>query len=118
MRQPEITSRIHREHLQALLETEAPVKQQRTTAPMPAVTLTGLLTLRDEPLLPLPAPARMPKATRRAVDTLQVPPLAPIVVSFRTPVVPKWPLDAWPRPFIIAISASVALVIARLLSLL
>jgi len=118
MRQPEITSRIHREHLKELLETEAPVREQRITARMPAVTLTGLLTLRDEDLPPPPPPTRLPKATHRTIDTLEVPPLAPIVVSFRTPVVPKWPLDAWPRPVIIALSASATLVIARLISLL
>lgn len=118
MRQPEITSRIHRDHLQELLETEAPVREQRITARMPAVTLTGLLTLREEDLPPLPPPARLPKATRRTIDTLEVPPLAPIIVSFRAPVIPRWPLDAWPRPFVIAISASITIVVARLISLL
>ena len=116
MREPEITCRIHREHLRELLETEAPVREQRITARMPAVTLTGLLTLREEDLPPLPPPARLPKATRPTIETVEQP--APVVVSFRTPVVPRWPLDAWPRPFIIALSASATLVIARLISLL
>ena len=46
----EITSRIRRDELLQILETEAPVSNQRTTAPMPAVTLTDLLCLREEEL--------------------------------------------------------------------
>lgn len=138
MRPPEITSRIHREHLKELLETEAPLKEQRITARMPAVTLTGLLCLRDEDLqaLPPPPPPRSrPRGTARDVHTLAIRPLTPppdtgLVVRFSTPS--GWPLDRWPdsvvrlarrvaslpRPLVIALSASATLVIARLVSLL
>ena len=46
----EITSRIRRDELLSILETEAPVTNQRTTAPMPAVTLTDLLCIREADL--------------------------------------------------------------------
>jgi len=138
MRQPEITSRIHREHLTELLETEAPIKEQRITARMPAVTLSGLLCLRDEDLQampPPPPPRKRPRGTARDVHTLAIRPLTPppdigLVVRFSTPS--GWPLDRWPdafvrcarwlaslpRPLMIALSASLTLVIARLVTLL
>src|SRR6185312_126726 len=63
----ENTTRIPREALLEILETEAPAATQRTTAPMPAVTLTDLLCIRDEepddePLAPPPPPVRRMRA--------------------------------------------------------
>src|SRR5206468_3580044 len=127
--------------LKELLDTEAPAPKQRTTAKMPAVTLTGLLTLRDEDLEampPPPPPRKRARGTDRDVRTLAIRPLTPppdheVVVRFTEPLVPSaWPLDHWPapvvrfgkrlaqlpRPTIIAVSASVTLIVARLISLL
>jgi hypothetical protein len=138
MREPEITCRIHREHLKELLDTEAPALKQRTTAKMPAVTLTGLLCLSDEDLQampPPPPPRKRPRGTDRDVRTLAIRPLTPppdtgVLVRFTPPS--RWPLDQWPapvvrfarqlaalpRPVLIALSACMTLTIARLISLL
>ncbi len=89
MRPPEITSRIQRDHLRDLLDCE------RTTARMPAVTLTGLLAIHDpEPLPPEPVPE-------------------PVIVRFHAPG--PWHLDRLPRPAIVAVSASAALFVLSLL---
>jgi hypothetical protein len=115
MRQPENTSRIPRENLRELLETEAPVTKQRTTARMPAVTLTGLLTLKDEDLPPLPPPRVRPQGTKR-LPTLdrQLSP-SDVVVTFRQPAPTPWNLDQWPSPFVIALSCAATLLFISLL---
>jgi hypothetical protein len=110
MRELETTARIRREDLKDLLETEA--KTQRITARMPAVTLTGLLTLRDEDLPPIPPPRVRPQGTNRH-RTVDGP--APVVVSFREPSPPAWNLDQWPSPFVIALSCSATLIVISLL---
>ena len=96
MREPEDTRRIRREHLLELLETEAPVRQQRTTARMPAMTLTDLLALPEEapPIVVSPRP---------------------IVVSFRTPTPQVWDVETWPRGFVVAVSFSATLLVISLL---
>ena len=145
MREPEITARICRDDLKELLDTEAPTPKQRTTAKMPAVTLTGLLCLRDEDLAampPPPPPRSRPRGTDRGVRTLAIRPLTPpplpedgVLVRFAP--AKSWPLDRWPapvvrlarslarvpkqlaslpRPAVIAVSASATLLIARLVS--
>jgi hypothetical protein len=108
MRELETTARIRREDLKDLLETEA--KTQRITARMPAVTLTGLLTLRDEDLPPIPPPRVRPQGTRR-MPTLD----EGFAVSFREPSPPAWNLDQWPSPFVIALSCSATLIVISLL---
>jgi hypothetical protein len=144
MREPETTARIRRDDLKELLDLEAPAPKQRTTAKMPAVTLTGLLCLRDEDLLEIPEPPKppapprvRPQGTQREVHTYAMRPLTPppsegMVVRFKDTPASGWPLDRWPvslirarraiarmpRPLIIAFSASATLVIARLVSLL
>ncbi len=52
--QPEITTRIRRDTLMELLETEAPPEDQRITARMPVVTLSDLLSSKHE--VPPPDP--------------------------------------------------------------
>jgi hypothetical protein len=137
MRQPETTARIRRDDLKDLLDIEAPAQKQRTTAKMPAVTLTGLLCLRDEDLAampPPPPPRKRPRGTDRGVETMAMRPLTPppghgLVVRFKDPS--GWPLDEWPaalmrlgrqfaslpRPVVIAFSASATLILLLLLSL-
>jgi hypothetical protein len=110
MRELETTARIRREDLKDLLETEA--KTQRITARMPAVTLTGLLTLRDEDLPPIPPPRVRPQGTKR-MQTLDE--RSSLVVSFREPAPPPWNLDQWPSPFVIALSCSTTLLLISLL---
>jgi hypothetical protein len=110
MRELETTARIRREDLKDLLETEA--KTQRTTARMPAVTLTGLLTLRDEDLPPIPPPRVRPQGTKR-MQTLDEP--SSLVVAFREPSPTPWNLDQWPSPFVIALSCSATLLVISLL---
>jgi hypothetical protein len=104
------TARIRREDLRDLLDTEA--KTQRITARMPAVTLTGLLTLRDEDLPPIPSPRVRPQGTKR-VQTVDGP--SPVIVSFRQPAPTPWNLDQWPSPFVIALSCSATLLFISLL---
>jgi hypothetical protein len=87
MRSPETTARIERDHLRELLDLE------RTTARMPAMTLTGLLTVRDEDLAPDPRP---------------------LVVKFHTPG-PLHVLEAMPRSLVIAVSFSATLLVISLL---
>jgi hypothetical protein len=71
---PEITSRIRRDDLLELLETEAPAPRQRTTAKMPAVTLTDLLCVRDDPGAPLDdAPIGPPPASARKKTVTTIP---------------------------------------------
>ena len=53
--QPEITTRIRRDTLMELLETEAPLEDQRITARMPVVTLSDLLSSKHE-AAPAPDP--------------------------------------------------------------
>jgi len=93
MRPPEITSRIQRDHLRELLDVESPPQRQRTTARMPAVTLTGLLTLRDDDA---PAEPRPVKVRFLGASPLQ--------------------LENWPRSTIIIASFSATLLLASLLS--
>lgn len=118
------TARIRREDLRDLLDTEK--KSQRTTARMPAVTLTGLLTLRDEALPPLPAPrpqgtnhrlktSDRPPDRAASVDEVRAPEISPLVVSFRQPAPSPWNLDQWPSPFVIALSCSATLLLVSLL---
>lgn len=119
MRQPENTSPIRREDLRELLDLEAPAAQQRTTARMPAVTLTGLLTLKDEELPPLPARHLLPKGTNHKIKTIDggqpVLSVPPLVVSFREPAPAPWQLDRWPTPFVVALSCAVTLLVVSVL---
>ena len=87
MRPPETTARIERTHLRELLDLE------RTTARMPAMTLTGLLTVDDDDLAPRPRP---------------------LVVKFHTPG-PLHFLENMPRSMIVAISCSATLLMMSLL---
>lgn len=135
MRDLETTARIRREDLTDLLEVERAPAKQRTTARMPAVTLTNLLTISDDVALPTLAGSKRARArgTRRDVASLEMRPLTPppaempsVVVKFRTTATQTaastWPLDRWPsaltRGLVIALSASATLVIARLVSFL
>jgi len=93
MRPPETTARIQREHLRELLDLEEPAPRQRTTARMPAMTLTGLLTLRDEDLPPEPRP---------------------IIVKFHTPG-PLHVLEGVSRSMVVAVSFSATLLVLSLL---
>jgi len=95
MRSLETTARIQREHLRELLDLEEPAPRQRTTARMPAMTLTNLLTLRDEDLPPEPP--------------------APVVVRFHTPG-PLHMFEAWPRSLVVAVSFSATLLLLTLLA--
>jgi hypothetical protein len=79
----ETTARIEREHLRDLLDRE------RITAQMPAVTLTGLLTLPDE-------------------DD------PPMIVRFHTPG-PLHVLETMPRSMVVAISFSTTMLFVMLL---
>ena len=79
---------------------------------MPAVTLTGLLTLRDEDLPPIPPPRVRPQGTKR-MQTFNEP--SSLVVSFRDPAPAPWNLDQWPSPFVIALSCSATLLVISLL---
>lgn len=88
MRPPETTARIERDHLRELLDLE------RITARMPAMTLTGLLTVRDEDLDPEPRP---------------------LTVKFHTPG-PLHVLETAPRSLVMAVSFSAALLLLSLLS--
>lgn len=76
----EITCRIRRDELLSILETEAPVTNQRTTAPMPAVTLTDLLCIREEDLPPeddaVAAPP--PPVRRMRANTVPAPSRSPV----------------------------------------
>ncbi|MBV8762039.1 MAG: hypothetical protein JO257_32395 [Deltaproteobacteria bacterium] len=72
----EITTRIRRDTLMELLETEAAPEEQRTTAPMPVVTLSDLLAVRDEQQPPTAdpdtfEPPTMPRPHVRANGTDQ-----------------------------------------------
>ena len=133
MRDLETTARIRREDLTDLLEVERAPAKQRTTARMPAVTLTNLLTISDDVALPTLAGSKRARArgTRRDVASLEMPPLTPppaempsVVVRFRNTgrqaAVSAWPLDHWPsaltRGLVIALSASATLVLAHLVS--
>ena len=135
MRDLETTAQIRREDLTDLLELEKAPAKQRTTARMPAVTLTNLLTISDDVALPTLAGTKRARArgTRRDVASLEMRPLTPppaempsVVVRFREsgqhPVASVWPLDRWPsaltRGLVIALSASATLIIARLISFL
>lgn len=103
MREPETTARIRREDLKDLLETEA--KTQRITARMPAVTLTNLLTLKDDDLPPIPPRVR-PAGTRR------MPTVQETAVEHEPA---PWNLDQWPSPFVIALSCAGTLLLISLL---
>ncbi len=92
----EITSRIERAHLRELLDLEAPAPRQRTTARMPAMTLSGLLTLRDEDIPPDLKPEPTPVAVRLHTFGL-------------------WQLERLPRPAIIAVSFSATLLLLSIL---
>jgi hypothetical protein len=94
MRSLETTARIQREHLRELLDLEEPAPRQRTTARMPAMTLTNLLTLRDDELPPAPEP---------------------VVVRFHTPG-PLHMFEAWPRSLVVAVSFSATLLLLTLLA--
>lgn len=93
MRASETTTPIRREHLRELLDLEEPAPRQRTTARMPAMTLTGLLTIRDEDLPPEPRP---------------------LMVRFHTPG-PLHVLETAPRSLIVAVSFSATLLLVSLL---
>lgn len=92
----EITSRIEREHLRELLDLEEPAPRQRTTARMPAMTLSGLLTLRDEDVPPDLKPE-----------------LTPLAVKLHT--FGLWQLERMPRPAIVAVSFSATLLLLSIL---
>jgi hypothetical protein len=94
MRSLETTARIQREHLRELLDLEEPAPRQRTTARMPAMTLTNLLTVRDDDLPPEPAP---------------------VVVRFHTPG-PLHFLESYPRSLVVAVSFSATLLLVSLLA--
>jgi hypothetical protein len=83
----ETTARICREELRDLLDIER--NQQRVTARMPALTLTGLLLLHDDP----PEPE--------------------IIIQFHAP----WllTLEQWPRALVIAATCSAAMFVISLL---
>lgn len=130
MRDLETTAQIRREDLTELLELEKAPAKQRTTARMPAVTLTNLLTLDDSAALPTLAGTKRARVRGTRRDVLEMRPLTPppaempaVVVTFRPTarqVATPWPLDRWPsaltRGLVIALSASATLVIARLLA--
>lgn len=133
MRDLETTARIRREDLTDLLEVERAPAKQRATARMPAVTLTNLLTISDDVVLPTLAGSKRARArgTRRDVASVAMRPLTPppaqmpsVIVKFRTTqqTAMAWPLDRWPsaltRGLVIALSASATLVIARLVAFL
>ena len=87
MRPPETTARIERDHLRELLDLE------RTTARMPAMTLTGLLTVSDDDLAPEPRP---------------------LTVKFHTPG-PLYMLENMSRSMVVAVSFSATLFVLSLL---
>ncbi|MBV8762038.1 MAG: hypothetical protein JO257_32390 [Deltaproteobacteria bacterium] len=142
MRDLETTARIKREDLTDLLEVEAAPAKQRTTARMPAVTLSNLLCIKDDAPLPetiAGTKRARARGTRRDIESLEMRPLTPPpaeatpIVRFRNTAEQRtWPLDRWPvpvlratnylrhlpRPVVIAFSASATLVLARLITLL
>ncbi|HSN28090.1 MAG TPA: hypothetical protein VLT45_17500 [Kofleriaceae bacterium] len=132
MRDLETTAQIRREDLTDLLELEKAPAKQRTTAKMPAVTLTNLLTVEDSVALPTLAGSKRARirGTRhelREMRPLTPPPaeMPPVVVKFRTTgphAATAWPLDRWPfalsRGAVIALSAVATLLLARLVAML
>jgi hypothetical protein len=78
MQEREITSRIRLDELLGLLDTEEPATKQRTTAPMPAVTLEQLLQPAEPPASTVEVTFRRPtRATQnvrpRALEGDRVP---------------------------------------------